>query len=48
MTRSEKIAMIQAQLSKFCSPGVSAWYSRDDICTDDGPHGIRPEVLWDE
>lgn len=46
MTLEEKVAMCHAQ-SKFSSPGVP----RLDIpenWTTDGPHGIRPEVLWDE
>ena len=46
MTLEEKIAMIHAQ-SKFCSPGVSRLGIPEVWCTD-GPHGIRPEVLWDE
>lgn len=46
MTTEEKIAMIHAQ-SKFSSPGV-ARLGIPEIWTDDGPHGIRPEVLWDE
>lgn len=44
MTLEEKIAMIHAQ-SKFCSPGVSRLGIPEVWCTD-GPHGIRPEVLW--
>jgi beta-glucosidase len=46
MTLAEKIAMIHAQ-SKFSSPGV-ARLGIPDVWTDDGPHGIRAEVLWDK
>jgi beta-glucosidase len=46
MTLSEKIAIIHAQ-SKFSSPGVARLGIPDLWCTD-GPHGIRPEVKWDE
>lgn len=46
MTLEEKIAVIHAQ-SKFSSPGV-ARLGIPEIWTTDGPHGIRPEVLWDE
>ena len=45
MTLEEKIAVIHAQ-SKFSSPGV-ARLGIPEIWTTDGPHGIRPEVLWD-
>lgn len=46
MTIAEKIAIIHAQ-SKFSSPGVQRLGIPDVWCTD-GPHGIRPDVLWDE
>lgn len=46
MTLEEKIAIIHAQ-SKFSSPGV-ARLGIPGLWTSDGPHGIRPEVLWDE
>ena len=46
MTTEEKIAIIHAQ-SKFSSPGVRRLGIPELWCTD-GPHGIRPDVLWDE
>ena len=46
MTLEEKIAVTHAQ-SKFCSPGV-ARLGIPEFWMTDGPHGIRPEVLWDE
>lgn len=46
MTLEEKIKMIHAQ-SKFSSPGVQR-LGIPDVWMTDGPHGIRPEVLWDE
>ncbi|MBQ2248199.1 MAG: glycoside hydrolase family 3 C-terminal domain-containing protein [Tidjanibacter sp.] len=46
MTIEEKIDIIHAQ-SKFSSPGVQRLGIPELWCTD-GPHGIRPDVLWDE
>lgn len=46
MTLDEKIAVIHAQ-SKFSSPGVKR-LGIPDFWTDDGPHGVRPDVLWDK
>ena len=46
MTLEEKVAIIHAQ-SKFSSPGVPK-LGIPDVWMTDGPHGIRPEVLWDE
>ena len=46
MTLDEKIAVIHAQ-SKFSSAGVKR-LGFPDFWTDDGPHGVRPDVLWDE
>ncbi|MBD5242796.1 MAG: glycosyl hydrolase [Barnesiella sp.] len=46
MTVAEKVAIIHAQ-SKFSSPGVQRLGIPGVWCTD-GPHGIRPDVLWDE
>ena len=46
MTLQEKIRIIHAQ-SKFSSPGVPR-LGFPDFWTDDGPHGVRPDVLWDE
>ena len=46
MTLDEKIAVIHAQ-SKFSSAGIKR-LGFPDFWTDDGPHGVRPDVLWDE
>lgn len=46
MTLEEKIRVIHAQ-SKFSSAGVPR-LGFPDFWTDDGPHGVRPDVLWDE
>ncbi|WP_407535167.1 glycoside hydrolase family 3 C-terminal domain-containing protein [Elizabethkingia miricola] len=46
MTLEEKLAMLHAQ-SKFSSPGVPR-LGIPEFWTTDGPHGVRPEVLWDE
>ena len=46
MTLAEKIDVIHAQ-SKFSSAGVKR-LGMPDFWTDDGPHGVRPDVLWDE
>lgn len=46
LTTKEKVALIHAQ-SKFSSAGV-ARLGIPEVWTDDGPHGIRPDVFWDE
>lgn len=46
MTLDEKIRVVHAQ-SKFSSAGVPR-LGLPDFWTDDGPHGVRPDVLWDE
>lgn len=46
LSMKEKVAMVHAQ-SKFSSTGVPRLGIPENWMTD-GPHGIRPEVLWDE
>ncbi len=46
MTLEEKVKILHAQ-SKFSSGGVPR-LGIPELWTTDGPHGIRPEVLWDE
>ncbi len=46
MTLEEKVAILHAQ-SKFSSRGVPRLGIPELWCTD-GPHGIRPEVKWNE
>ncbi len=46
MTLEEKVAMTHAQ-SKFSSSGVPR-LGIPELWHTDGPHGIRPEVLWDD
>ena len=46
MTLDEKIAIVHAQ-SKFSSPGVPR-LGIPEMWVMDGPHGVRPETLWDE
>lgn len=46
MTLDEKIAIVHAQ-SKFSSPGVPR-LGVPELWTMDGPHGVRPETLWDD
>lgn len=45
MTLEEKVGIIHAQ-SKFSSRGVPR-LGIPELWTDDGPHGVRPETLWD-
>ena len=46
MTLDEKIAVVHAQ-SKFSSPGVPR-LGIPEMWVMDGPHGVRPETLWDD
>ncbi|MCQ2156119.1 MAG: glycoside hydrolase family 3 C-terminal domain-containing protein [Bacteroidales bacterium] len=46
MTLEEKVKIIHAQ-SKFSSAGVPR-IGIPELWTDDGPHGVRPETLWDQ
>ncbi len=46
MSLKQKIAILHAH-SKFSAPGVPA-LGIPELWTDDGPMGVRPEVLWDE
>lgn len=46
MTTKEKVELCHAQ-SKFSSRGVPR-LGIPEVWTDDGPHGIREEVFWDQ
>lgn len=46
LTLKEKIALVHAQ-SKFSSAGVPR-LGIPEFWMTDGPHAVRPEVLWDE
>lgn len=45
LTLEEKIALIHAQ-SKFSSPGVPR-LGIPDLVVNDGPQGVRDEIMWD-
>lgn len=46
MTIEEKVGILHAQ-SKFSSAGVPR-LGIPELWTDDGPHGVRAETLWDD
>ena len=46
MTLEEKVRILHGQ-SKFSSAGVPR-LGLPDFWFDDGPHGVRPDVIWDQ
>ncbi|MCR4565704.1 MAG: glycoside hydrolase family 3 C-terminal domain-containing protein, partial [Bacteroidales bacterium] len=46
LTLDEKLGLIHAQ-SKFSAAGVPR-LGIPELWADDGPHGVRPETLWDD